>query len=168
VRLQSCESTLECPAGQYCTGEFCVESACDRFGGCARGHACVPGRAGLDPGTAGGACLAQCGGDNDCRNGESCKRFEDFSRECAETGAASIGGRCGTYQDCAGEMICFPVPGGYCAVGGCAPGECGADGVCSTLLNFDACLKRCANDGDCRGAEGYTCKDVGGARACAP
>lgn len=168
VRLQSCESTLECPAGQYCTGEFCVEAACDRFGGCARGHACVPGRAGLDPGTAGGACLAQCGGDNDCRNGESCKRFEDFTQECAETGAASIGGRCGTYQDCAGEMICFPVPGGYCAVGGCAPGECGDDGVCSTLLNFDACLKRCENDGDCRGAEGYTCKDVGGARACAP
>jgi hypothetical protein len=168
VRLQSCEETLECPAGQYCTGEFCIEAACDGFGRCAQGHACAPGRAGLDPGTAGGTCLASCNGDNACRDGEACKRFEDFTQQCAEAGAVGVGGRCGTYQDCAGDMICFPVEGGYCAAGGCGPGECGADGVCGRLLNFDACLKRCENDGDCRVAEGYTCKDVGGARACAP
>lgn len=168
VRLQSCATTRECPAGQYCTGEFCIEAACDGFGRCAQGHACVPGRAGLDPGTAGGACLAACNGDNDCRNGEACKRFEDFTWQCGETGAGAVGGRCGSFEDCAGAMICFPVPGGYCAAGGCAPGECGPDAVCGTLLNFDACLKRCANDGDCRSAEGYTCQDVGGARACVP
>lgn len=168
VRLQSCEETPACPAGQYCTGEYCIGSACDGFGRCAGGHACTPGRAGLDPGTAGGTCLASCNGDNACRDGEACKRFEDFTQQCGIAGAAGIGGRCGSYQDCAGDMICFPVAGGYCAAGGCGPGECGADGICGRLLNFDACLKRCTNDGDCRAAEGYTCQDVGGARACAP
>ena len=63
--------------------------------------------------------------------------------------------RTGGTRACAGHGDSCP--------GGCgADLGCGPDAVCGQLLGFDACLKRCQNDGDCRVAEGYTCRDVGG------
>ncbi|MEZ4474031.1 MAG: hypothetical protein R3F60_25250 [bacterium] len=161
--VQRCQTTQSCPPGAFCGEGICLDAACAGFGDCGRGHGCVPDRAGLDPGTAGGTCLPDCASDQSCRAGETCKRFEDFARRCAPAGVGGTGSRCGGYQDCAGDLVCFPVPGGYCAAGGCgADLVCGADAVCGQLLGFDACLKRCQNDGDCRVAEGYSCRDVGG------
>ncbi len=168
-QVQMCQSTLSCPSGTYCSPRGCVEEACARFGDCDGPHACVTPRAGLDPATSGGVCAADCDSDRDCRPGSACKRFEDFSIVCAVDGPGGPGQRCASYRDCAGEAICFPTPGGYCAAGGCGPGAACLDGtVCGSLGGFDACVKVCGGDGDCRVAEGYSCQQVGGARACLP
>lgn len=161
--LQRCVDTRDCAPETYCNDGVCLDAFCAGFLDCAGGHGCVPPRAGLDPGAAGGMCLADCFDDRDCRAGEACKRFEDFSQRCTPEGVGGVGTRCAGHFDCAGAAACFPVPGGYCAAGGCgADLPCEGDAVCGQLLGFDACLKRCVNDGDCRVAEGYTCRDVGG------
>lgn len=166
--VQRCGSTRDCSPETYCSAGVCADAFCAGFADCAAGHGCVPARAGLDPGTSGGLCLADCFDQGDCRAGEVCKNFEDFSQRCAPEGVGAVGARCGNHADCADTGVCFPVPGGYCAAGGCgADLPCGADAVCGQLLGFDACLKRCSGDGDCRVAEGYSCQDVGrGQRGC--
>lgn len=166
--LEVCQATTECPVGTYCAFAGCSEDACQGFNQCAGPHGCVTPRAGLDPAASGGRCAAFCDDDLDCRNGSHCKRFEDFSQACAPSGAAQVGERCAGYQDCAGPQVCFAVPGGYCAAGGCDGGvACPAGTVCGTLLGLPACLKACADNGDCRAAENYECRDFGGQRGCA-
>ena len=166
--LMMCQSTLECPVGTYCAFAGCSEDACEAINQCAGQHGCVTPRAGLDPAASGGRCAAFCQTDRDCRQGFDCKRFEDFTQACAPAGAAGAGERCGGYHDCAGDQVCYAVPGGYCATGGCdGDGDCPAGTVCGELQGFPACLKRCDNDGDCRAAEDYTCRAFGGSRGCA-
>ncbi len=168
-QVQMCQSTMECAAGQYCSARGCIEDTCGGFGDCEGAHGCVTPRAGLDPATSGGSCAARCQADRDCRAGNACKRFEDFSRGCGVAGAAGPGRRCASYRDCSGEQVCFATPGGYCAAGGCAgAGDCPMGTICGTLDGFDACLKACQGDGDCRVAEGYRCKPVAGGMACLP
>ncbi len=166
--LQMCQSTMECPQGTYCAFGACIEDECRGPDQCAGGHACVTELAGLDPAARGGRCGAVCRSDRDCRGGFTCKRFEDFNMVCAPAGAAAAGERCAGYQDCAVDQVCYAVPGGYCAVGGCeANADCPAGTVCGELLGVSACLKSCGNDGDCRAAENYACRDFDGGRGCA-
>ncbi len=166
--VMSCQSTTNCAPGTYCRGGGCEDAACFGFGNCGEGHACIAERVGRDPAADGGVCAANCNGDGDCRDTETCKRFDDFTTHCAPDGVSGLGLRCDRYQDCAGDMVCFPTPGGYCAAGGCVDsGECPAGTVCGELNNALGCLKACQGDADCRVAEGYRCGDVGGGeRAC--
>lgn len=163
----ACRSTLECAAGQYCSDDGCVDAACSRVDDCDGNHTCTPPRAGRAPG-AGSACYAPCASDRDCRGdaGYSCKRFETFAPlACAPAGAGQAGARCAGHQDCAGAFSCFDLPGGYCAAGDCRDLGCPQGTVCGDGGRFiDVCLKACNNDGDCRAAEGYACRDVGGGR----
>ncbi len=167
AELQGCETTNECPVGTYCAFDGCSEDVCQAPNHCVGPHHCVAPRAGLDVGASGGRCAADCLDDLDCREGFTCKRFEDFSTSCAPAGAGRVGQRCAGYQDCVGDLVCFAVPGGYCAAGGCDGNAPCPDGtVCGDLLGNPACLLPCQNDGDCRAGEGYTCNDYGGRRAC--
>lgn len=171
VDVQRCAETPECPMGQYCANGACIEAVCNGAASCAGDHGCTPSRAGLDPASAGGVCLAYCDSDLSCRQdaGHTCKRFENFTSACGRAGAGPVGSGCGAYQDCAGDMVCFATPGGYCASGGCSPGECGEGTVCGDLNGFSACLKRCEGEGDCRIGEGHRCVDIGGGvSACVP
>ncbi len=165
--LEMCQTTVECPVGSYCAFAGCSEDACQGFGQCAGPHGCVTPRAGLDPAASGGRCAAICDADLDCRDGFDCKRFEDFSKACAPSGAAQVGERCAGYQDCAGDQVCYAVPGGYCAAGGCeGAADCPAGTVCGTLLGLPACLRACNNNGDCRAAEDYECREFADGLGC--
>lgn len=167
-----CQSTRQCPEGTYCTNLGCVDAYCSAFNQCGPQHLCVAPRAGLDPGAAGGECASICGSDADCRGnlGYACKRFEDFTLACAQAGAGAPGDRCGSHADCGGDRICYPVPGGYCASGGCDRTlPCPAGTVCGTVSGLPACLKACTGNGDCRAQDGHRCLDVGnGQLGCRP
>ena len=170
-QLRACSSTRECPAGAFCAGGRCYDAGCDGFGTCGAGHQCIAPRAGLDPASIGGTCVADCAGDADCRQdqGYVCKHLEDYTQACAPSGAGAVGDRCSNYAECAGAQVCFNVPGGYCSAGGCDfDADCAGGGICGTLNGLPACLKPCQNDGACRVGEGYRCADVAGRRACLP
>jgi hypothetical protein len=171
VDVQMCQSSMSCPAGSYCTEAGCVDAICNSFDQCGPGHGCVTPRAGLDPGSVGGACAAACQNDQGCRqdSGYRCKKFEDFTQACAVAGGGATGDRCNSYEDCGADRVCFPVPGGYCATGGCDVGGCAEGTFCAALTGFQGCLKACENDGDCRAQDGHRCVDLGnGRRGCQP
>lgn len=88
-----------------------------------------------------------------------------------------IGDDCSSSTDCSlrGDRLCDTTqPGGYCTIFNCEPGNCPDEGQCvafdSTLdplcsepyatprFQRTFCMKRCKNNGDCRG--GYTCLDT--------
>lgn len=171
VRL--CDSTRDCPADQYCNGSGeCAPAECNGAGQCGAGHQCLPPRVGLDPAGAQGACASECDLDADCRVelGYTCKANGDFTRVCSLEGVGQTGERCNNHGDCADDRVCFPLAGGYCAAGGCDPGQACADGGhCVALDNgYTACARTCAGEGDCRVQEGYRCQSRNGAQVCLP
>ena len=167
--MQACGTTRECPRDEFCeNGAACVSDACRGFNDCGALHECRTPRSGQLPGPVTGACSLDCVTNVDCRPAYRCKAFEDFSKSCAVAGAGQVGERCSTYRDCANDMICLGVPGGYCASAGCDPGDCGPNALCADGAGIEACFKRCQNDGDCRAAEGYGCRVVPGGQVCLP
>lgn len=84
--------------------------------------------------------------------------------------APAIGGSCNTSFDCSinGDRQCDTTqPGGVCTVFGCEADTCPDDAVCvrwrpePSRLTFNACMKRCATDADCRVDQGYVCLEAG-------
>lgn len=171
LSYQGCQRTSQCPVGDYCAQGRCVEAACRALSACSGDHLCAAPRAGLDP-SVGGECSALCDRDSDCRQtlGYRCKRLEDFSQACVVAGLGGNGDRCESHADCAGERICFPTAGGYCAAGGCdARTPCPSGSICGQINGLPACLKLCQQDSNCRQQEGHRCQDMGGGqRACLP
>lgn len=164
-----CSQSLDCDLGKYCDGtNSCISNSCDARNGCDSGHVCVSPIAGRLPTNQNGLCTASCTSSSQCRTGESCKAFENFTKRCAPSGTAQIGATCSSFEDCAGNLICLPAPGGYCAVGGCRSNQdCSGDALCETIQNLPACLKRCNTDADCARSDLY-CRDFTSGRACAP
>jgi len=169
--VQACQVTLQCPAGSYCAGGACVDQGCDGAGTCGPDAECVAPRTGLDPVSTGGLCADPCRSSFECREeaGYSCKRLEDYTTGCLPAGAGRTGDRCTSHTDCEGTDVCFDLPGGYCASGGCVSDDCPRDTLCAPLPGLgelSACLKACLDNADCRA--GYSCRVVPGGRACLP
>jgi hypothetical protein len=170
-----CLETSECPFGEVCDFGLCVDAFCQGAGQCADDTQCIPPLAGRDPASAGGICAVGCQQDSDCREGLGyrCKRLEDFRKVCLPVILeGEAGERCSEHYDCGGDRICFNPQGrgGYCAAGGCdANSPCPAGTVCEFLDSGPACVKSCANDGECRVGEGYGCRPTAaGGMACLP
>jgi hypothetical protein len=77
-----------------------------------------------------------------------------------------IGDPCATALNCSitGERVCdVSQPGGACIVFGCEAGTCPPEAVCvrwrpmASRLEFNACMRRCEADGNCRVDQGYMC-----------
>ena len=166
-----CQVTLECPAGQFCRAGDCVADACDGPRVCGEEAECVAAQACQDPASFSGTCADHCQSSFECRIelGYACKRFEDFTSGCLHAGAGRTGDRCQGHTDCEGTDICLPLPGGYCATGGCTPDDCPEGTLCASVpgaCDVPACLKGCVGPEDCRA--GYACRPVAGGMACLP
>ncbi|MFK7988165.1 MAG: hypothetical protein AB8I08_19245 [Sandaracinaceae bacterium] len=83
--------------------------------------------------------------------------------------APSIGDSCGSSIDCSvnGDRTCdLTRPGGACTIFSCEADNCPDDAVCvrfrpdPSRLAFNACMRRCTQDGDCRFDDGYRCLGV--------
>jgi hypothetical protein len=89
----------------------------------------------------------------------------------------SIGDKCTTSTNCSirGDRLCdTSQPGGYCTVFNCEPGTCPEEAQCVAFnrvldpvctdprqwprFERTFCMKRCEDNGDCRG--GYACIDM--------
>ena len=80
-----------------------------------------------------------------------------------------IGDSCSSSQNCpSGAMCDNSLPGGYCTITPCWPGECPDESVCIDFGHEQRfCMKRCTDQYDCR--EGYICrKDQKGHSFCYP
>ena len=163
-----CDSSTECPLGQYCDGGgVCTSNACQS--NCEAGHSCISPIAGRVPMNESGTCAPICQSNQECRQGESCKAFESYTSRCALSGTGQIAQPCQSFSDCSGKMICLPAPGGYCAAAGCrSDSECSSDAICdSTVGGVPSCLKRCTVDADCSRGD-LRCASVGRGMACIP
>jgi hypothetical protein len=88
-----------------------------------------------------------------------------------------IGDDCSVSTDCSstGDRLCDTTqPGGYCTIFNCEPGTCPEEAYCVAFLTAPSlvcedpqdpdrlqrtfCMRRCDNDGDCRG--GYDCVNL--------
>jgi len=78
----------------------------------------------------------------------------------------AIGDACQTNFDCSitGDRQCDAAqPGGACTQLGCEEGTCPAEATCvrwrpmASRLEFNACMRRCESDGECRVDQGYEC-----------
>ena len=70
------------------------------------------------------------------------------------------GDACTADHACAADLLCGPLPGGYC-LSACGVTGNACDGTCvETARAGELCMKSCARDADCRGNEGYTCDPV--------
>lgn len=83
--------------------------------------------------------------------------------------APAIGDSCQTAVDCSitGDRVCDRAqPGGSCIIFGCDEGTCPPEAACvrwrpsESDLEFNACMRRCTSNGDCRTDEGYACLNV--------
>ncbi len=162
-----CSSTSACPLGQYCNGSgACVSNACQST--CEAGHSCVSPIAGRVPIDQNGTCAPLCQTSQECRSGESCKAFENYTKRCVVSGSALIAQSCQHFMDCAGQMVCLPSQGGYCATAGCrSTNDCSGDALCDTVYGVSACLKRCVDDADCGRAD-LRCDQLNEGKACIP
>lgn len=166
-----CQVTIQCPGGQYCNDGQCVAEACNGPRACGATAQCVAAQACLDPAGAGGTCADDCRSSFECRGelGYACKRFEDSTAGCLREGPARTGDRCVAHTDCEGTDICLPLPGGYCATGGCFGDDCPPGTMCTTVpgdCSVPACLKACEGPADCRA--GLSCRPVQGGSVCLP
>jgi len=162
-----CAATAGCPLGQRCEAGACAPSACGDQA-CGAGAVCVSPRAGRVPRGVSGLCAEPCARDEECRAGEACKRFEDLSAYCAPVGDSPVGGPCDSFEECAGDMICFFKGIGFCASGGCAARPCPANTACAAVLGGDACVPTCATEGEsCEGGR-LTCRRAPQGLVCVP
>jgi hypothetical protein len=88
--------------------------ACRQSNTCPNNQQCMSLIAGQDPSAFGGSCLKACLLDQDCREGESCKLFEDYSSYCATNGSQNENQTCRSFSDCAQALICMMDQGGTC------------------------------------------------------
>jgi hypothetical protein len=79
-------------------------------------------------------------------------------------------GTCADGQLCLSEELTQgQLPGGYCSAQCSGNGDCPSDATCVTAGGgYQLCLKTCAVESDCRGAEGYRCVAEGGTQICYP
>lgn len=107
-----------------------------------------------------GVCLAKCQADSDCEGGRRC---DTGSGDCVARGQKATGEGCSNNTQCNGGL-CLKndsFRGGYCSARcGNQFADCEPGSQCATLEGEAVCLESCANDGDCRGGEGYKCRQV--------
>jgi len=151
-------------AGGYCTAD--AANVC-----CPDGSTAVSLQGGAD------VCLKSCAADVDCHRGDDTSLYCDDDNTCwgCEIPSADVGASCALDGDCGEGGVCvtdafgWTFGGGYCAVD--ATSWCCPEGGVEVVLGEGPeaarwCVSACAESGDCRGSEGYSClPDVG---ACWP
>lgn len=108
-----------------------------------------------------GVCLPQCKVDADCEGGRRC---DTGSGDCVPRGEKATGESCTNNTQCNGGLCINndSFRGGYCSAQcGSQFTECEPGSQCATLNGEALCLESCQADGDCRGGEGYKCRQVG-------
>ncbi|HVV86885.1 MAG TPA: hypothetical protein VHE35_27795 [Kofleriaceae bacterium] len=164
------------PAGGFCVNKVDLVSqdcsnGCHTDAECGDGNVCVSVE-GCN------ACVPACCTGDACPSGQVCTDSligADLGKSACLPGndTAVDGATCAGFSDCAVGSICFSDPfehpGGTCATVGCTVGDdstcaAGGDGHCinlPTITTGTGCVDRCANDADCRMADGYRCFDGG-------
>ncbi len=169
----SIQDSLDCPAGGVCVGN---QTAGNCFASCTTDADCAALRSPGSTGTYGCA-----------RRFASGQLVDGDGKVCtAVNAAAKIGDGCSDGADCNGELgrcifdtdpaAAVRFPNGYCTID-CDPkataDTCGAGAICHDVSKGSSlggsCVKTCAADADCRGAEGYSCQaSSAGTDACLP
>lgn len=177
---QACSHLCDCAQGEQCLGGFCTKTTelvycCDRAG-------CVPGAACRSPRTGEGKCgeegrtcrsvcdcssglacsngqcsaLGQkipcCSRTGDCKDGDTCQRYDGSIGVCGEKPACQQACDCKQGEGCVqGRCVGGESPVYCCAKPGCPEGEAckQGDGSSSTCAKAPSCVK----DQDC-GASG--------------
>ena len=155
----TCASTSECDPGNVCNGASCIDDSCYPPGSCPAGHFCpAPGGSASES-----DCVDNCTDSSTCREGYSCKVFED-GQGCAQSGSGYTGDNCDSFRDCRQEMTCLPSSpwtGGYCARIECVENaDCPFDSFCIEVTThvLGVCVLDCDYFSDyCRLSDGYTC-----------
>jgi hypothetical protein len=127
-------------------------------------------------------CVAPCEASEDCREGYECRAVVDGGQlgclpdDAVDPGPSGAldGEPCALDTDCqGGYCLQDPAwPAGYCTTPACrTAADCasapGIDNRCFLQINESYCVRRCAEQSDCR--EGYTCQRYGvGSLRCAP
>ncbi|MDB4993557.1 MAG: leucine aminopeptidase-related protein [Myxococcaceae bacterium] len=109
---------------------------------------------------------AKCTSDATCGAGQTCDKA-NAGGKCAPAASNKIGDACASTVDCGTDAreACATAsgdayPGGYCTMEPCNDIEvCPPGGTCVAIGGESpACFKSCANDDECRKAEGYVCQ----------
>jgi hypothetical protein len=107
-----------------------------------------------------GVCLPKCQSDADCPTGRRC---DTQGGTCVARGSKKTGAACSSDAPCNGGL-CLKgdtFNGGYCSAhcgdqfSACEPGS-----FCVATDGNPVCLAQCDGDGDCRGNEGYKCRQI--------
>lgn len=107
-----------------------------------------------------GVCVPKCESDADCETGTRC---DTGSGDCVPRGERKTGDACSGNGQCNGGL-CIQSEnfrGGYCSSRcGDQFSGCEANAECTTLEGQAVCLSTCDTSSDCRGGEGYKCRQI--------
>ncbi|MCA9525843.1 MAG: hypothetical protein KC549_06050 [Myxococcales bacterium] len=107
-----------------------------------------------------GVCLPKCQSDGDCEAGRRC---DTGSGDCIPRGEKSTGDACSNNAQCNGGLCVQndSFRGGYCSARcGNQFADCEPGSQCATLDGQALCLDTCQSDRDCRGDDGYRCRQI--------
>ncbi len=176
-----CSTNLDCPSGYVCDQGQCVaQGGCLSDYDCPSGYVCEAGQCVLSQGNSGttlcsqqsqscpsnqsciiasngdGLCLNQCGGQQDCANGETCQGIlKDQNGQtlyfCYK--------KCSMDSECTSGMICYQnflcLPSGWVTQGCQSDADCPGGYVCQNGQCQQA-QNQCQSDSDC--PSGYVCQ----------
>lgn len=186
-----CSQDNDC-AGGACLEKVAGEGYCSQrceYESCPQGAVCWPfgiGRHCLKGCTASTQCHPWliCDQDQTCWPGdnpiEDSPPVDDPPEPDPVPEGSAIGGPCETAADCRDEgAYCYPYTlndnptgfmGGYCLINGCSGGGCPDGSICKAIYagGGKACVPTCANNAECRSAEGYACVAWTGDDLCWP
>ncbi|MCB9535883.1 MAG: hypothetical protein H6704_06425 [Myxococcales bacterium] len=107
-----------------------------------------------------GVCVPKCESDSDCEAGRRC---DTGSGNCVARGEKATGDACTANNQCNGGLCLKTTAfrGGYCSARcGNQFADCEPGASCVTVDGAAVCLGGCDGDGDCRGGDGYKCREV--------
>ena len=153
------------PSEGYCIRSLDCPGSCEALA-CGEGETCVD----LDGCK---ACLPACCNGDACPSGQICANAVGTHSlgglACVPGNpTAGVGSACEDISGCYPGLSCLindEHPGGECTKAACTLGDdttCPGEGHCIADPISTHCAQSCQDVGDCRGALGYDCVDLGG------